>query len=840
MSKGPILEARGITKRFPGVLALDHVDLACTPGEVHALVGQNGAGKSTLMKILAGAEAPDSGTVLIKGRRVEDFTPHHAQALGVGTIYQEFSLLPQLTVAENIALGRERTTPWGLLAYRTIEREAAEIVRQLDKGIDVRSLVERLSPAQRQLVEAAKALARQPDILIMDEPSSSLDRHELAQLFGVIRGLRDRGTAIIYISHRLEEIFQIADRVSVLKDGALVGTRLIGETDRDGLIRMMVGRAIAETLAGRNRPRGRPVLQVTGLTRRGAIGAIDLVLHEGEILGIAGLVGSGRTELVRALFGADPVDAGSILLRGRPLVASHPHRAAGAGIALIPEDRKTEGLVLGHSLRANIALASLGRRQRLGIVDGAAEHQAVTRSISELSIQTAGLEHDVTYLSGGNQQKAVLAKWLLAGPRVILCDEPTRGIDVGAKAEIYRLLRQLADAGRTIIVISSEITEVLQLSDRVLVMSRGRVAGELQAQEANEERILALAYRDVAGHPETGETSQVGPAGPRVSRQAPGGRGPVALSRRMMSEKSVVWLLLALIVLVGVLGSGRFLTTANLTNLLRQSVIPMCLGIGQTLVILSGGIDLSVSAIITLTTVLTAGLAASADARLLPVAALCLGMGVLIGAVNAFIVIRLRVPAILATLGTMTLGQGLALIYTREPLGPIPPALRFAANGMLGPLPVGCLFLALVLTLALVLLYRTPYGRHLYAVGGDERIARLSGISVERTRALAYLASGGLAAATGLYLTGRMGSGDPTVGPGLELDAITAVLLGGTALGGGRGGLIGTIPAVLALATLNNVFNQLGIDTWYQQIAKGSMIVLAVTTYPQKGWTRPS
>ncbi len=286
--------------------------------------------------------------------------------------------------------------------------------------------------------------------------------------------------------------------------------------------------------------------------------------------------------------------------------------------------------------------------------------------------------------------------------------------------------------------------------------------------------------------------------------------------------------------MIGALGSDRFLTTANLANLLRQSVIPMFLGIGQTLVILSGGIDLSVSAIVTLATVFVAGLTAGRDELLLPISALCLLIGALIGAMNAFSVVRLRVPPIIATLGTMTIGQGVALIYTREPISHIPPALRFASNGMLGPLPVPSLFLAIALALGLILLYRTAAGLHLYAVGGDDEIARLSGIRVERVRAFAYLASGFLAAATGLYLTGRMGSGDPTVGPGLEMDSIAAVLLGGTVLGGGRGGLIGTIAGVLVLAILGNVFNHLAVDTWYQQIVKGGVIVLAVTIYRQK------
>jgi len=830
----PVLAARGITKHFPGVLALNHVDFSCTTGEIHALVGENGAGKSTLMKILAGVYSPDAGVLAIKGEPVKDFTPDRAQTLGIGTIYQELSLLPYLTVVQNICLGREKRTRLGMLDCRAMEREAGEILRRLDERIDVRSLVDRLSPAQRQMVETAKALSRDPDILIMDEPSSSLDRNEREQLFSIMRTLRERGTAIIYISHRLEEIFEIADRVSVLKDGKLMGTCRVSEIDRSGLIRMMVGQEVKETGARELRPHGDPVLEVRGLSRPGALHDINLVLHRGEILGVAGLIGSGRTELARAMFAADPVRSGAVLRHGRPLVLSSPHRVIDAGIALIPEDRKREGLVLSHSLRENVALPSLSQRQRWGIVDGVAERTVVERSVKELAIQTPGIEQEVVYLSGGNQQKAVLAKWLIAGPDVILLDEPTRGIDVGAKAEIYSLLRQLADSGKAIMMISSEIPEVLQLSDRILVMSRGRVAGELSARDASEERILALAYQEATPHPETDAESPLGTGRSSVWLVRSGRARVLGPLTKVGWEESVVVLVLALIVLVGAVGSDRFLTTANLANLLRQSVIPMFLGIGQTLVMLSGGIDLSVSAIVTLTTVFTAGFTAGRDERLLAIAVLCLMIGALIGAVNALTIIKLRVPPIIATLGVMTLGQGVALIYTREPIGLVPPALSFGAHGMLGPLPVSSLVLAPALVLSLVLLHRTAYGWHLYAVGGDEEIARLSGIRVERVRAVAYVASGVLAAATGLYLTGRMGSGDPTVGPGLELDSIAAVLLGGTVLGGGRGGMAGTIPGVLVLVILSNVFNQLAVDTWYQQIAKGAIIVLAVTVYRQK------
>ncbi len=494
----PVLAAEGITKRFPGVLALDHVDFTCAKGEVHALVGENGAGKSTLMKILAGAHAPDSGTLAIMGEPVTHFTPDHAQNLGVGTVYQELSLLPYLTVAENISLGREQSTRFGLLDHRAMERQAAELLRELDGRIDPRSLIHRLSPAQKHLVEIAKALARDPGILIMDEPSSSLDSHEIGQLFSVIRRLRQRARTIIYISHRLDEIFDIADRVTVLKDGKHVGTRPLSEIDRDGLIRMMVGHGLEAAPTRPTRPRGDPVLEVRGLRTLEALHDVSLVLHRGEILGVAGLIGSGRTELVRAMFGADRVRSGTVSLHGRSLDLSSPRVAIDAGMALIPEDRKTQGLVLSHSLRENVALASLGQRQRLGFVDGAAEREVVRQSVTQLSIDTAGIEQEVAYLSGGNQQKAVLAKWLIAGPEVLLFDEPTRGIDVAAKAEIYSLLRQLAASGKAVMMISSEIPEVLLLSDRILVMSHGRVAGELDGRDANEERILALAYRDTA------------------------------------------------------------------------------------------------------------------------------------------------------------------------------------------------------------------------------------------------------------------------------------------------------------------------------------------------------
>jgi ribose/xylose/arabinose/galactoside ABC-type transport system permease subunit/ABC-type multidrug transport system ATPase subunit len=645
--------------------------------------------------------------------------------------------------------------------------------------------------------------------------------------------LKSQGVTFIYISHRLEEIFEIADRVTILKDGKKVDTFPVKDIDREKIIRLMVGREIEIKPPAIPTKTGEVVLEIHDLCRSKELYNINLTLHKGEILGVAGLMGAGRTELARAIFGVDPPDSGKILLNHRPIRITTPLKAIHQGIALVPEDRKADGLVLIHTLKENIALPSLEARQRFGFIDGKRESQEVKKSIDELSIHAASIDQQIAYLSGGNQQKAVLAKWLNCGPDVIICDEPTRGIDVGAKAEIYNLLRSLALAGKSILMISSELTEILQLSNRIIVLSSGRVAGELAASEATEEKILELAYRNEdLQAPQTPKSATSLQSDPFQTIKNAFSKTAIQI-RGIDWSNATVYALLAIIIIVGLFGSKIFFTIPNLTNLLRQAFIPFSLAIGQTLVILSGGIDLSMGSIVTVTNVLAAGLMAGQNGRVLPVALFCLSIGILFGAVNAFSVIKLHVPPIIATLGTMTIGEGAALLYTRVPIGYIPRMLSYFANGNIGRVPFSAFVLVIVLALAFVLLYKVPFGRHLYAVGGDEETSRLSGIAINRTRILAYLISGLLAAATGLYLVSRMGSGDPSVGGNLAMDAITAVLLGGTILGGGRGGLAGTTAGVLVLVVLSNVFNQMGIGSWYQEIAEGLIIIITVLIYPQ-------
>ena len=487
-----LLEMRHIYKAFAGVPALVDVSFACHQGTVHALLGENGAGKSTLIKILAGAYQADQGDVVFKGKSVTGLTARQALDKGIRIIYQELNLIPDLTVVENIFLGNEPWGRWGLIDQRQMHTGALSLFDRLGITLDPTALVGELTVAQQQMVEIAKALSQQADLIVMDEPSAVLAGHELERLFAMIKALRAQGVTIIYISHRLEEIFTIADVVTVLKDGRVVGARAIDQITRPELIQMMVGRPLEEVFPPRVGRAGEARLVVENVIA-GPVRNASFTLHAGEILGIAGMVGSGRTELARAIFGADPVQSGQIRLSGAALTGHTPRQAIGAGLALAPEDRKRQGLFLGQSIRHNLTLPILAQLTQRGIIQRDQESQRVATAQREMAIQMASPGQLVQYLSGGNQQKVVLAKWLQTKPAVMILDEPTRGIDVGAKFEIYRLMRQLTEQGVAILMISSELPEVLGMSDRILVMHQGKIVGEVARDEATEERIIELA-----------------------------------------------------------------------------------------------------------------------------------------------------------------------------------------------------------------------------------------------------------------------------------------------------------------------------------------------------------
>ncbi|MCX7682204.1 MAG: sugar ABC transporter ATP-binding protein [Anaerolineae bacterium] len=493
----------GISKAFPGVQALSNVDLELAPGEVLALVGENGAGKSTLMKILSGAYRKDTGRIFISGQEVEISGPRHAQQLGIAIIYQEFNLAPNQSVAANIFMAREPRRP-GLgclfVDRRRMESEAQKLLDRIGARISATTLVRHLSVAERQMVEIAKALAVDARIIIMDEPTSALGEEEVESLFEVVRTLKEQGIGIIFITHRLEEVFRIADRVVVLRDGARVGSMPIGEATPEKVIQWMVGREVGDLFQKKKAEIGAPLLEVRGLTRRGVVENVSFTLRRGEILGFAGLVGAGRTETVRLIFGADPKDSGEILIEGKPVTITSPRDALAAGIGLVPEDRGNHGLVLTLSVLENIVLPSLDRHTRLRVwLDRLGLLKTAQEFVNKLNIRIAQLQQKAMFLSGGNQQKTVVAKWLALRPRILIMDEPTRGIDVGAKAEIHALMSQLAQEGIGIIMVSSELPEILGMSDRILVMSEGRVAAILDREEATQELIMAYASGEKLG-----------------------------------------------------------------------------------------------------------------------------------------------------------------------------------------------------------------------------------------------------------------------------------------------------------------------------------------------------
>lgn len=489
-----LLSLNSITKSFSGVQALHGVSFDLQAGEVHALIGENGAGKSTLIKVITGAHRADSGTLSIRGELREHHDPLRARKLGIAAIYQQPALFPDLSVAENIAIGVERGEAWRRVDWPGRRIRATEFLQKIGVSIDPETPVSRLTMPQQQLVEIARALAAGAKILIMDEPTASLAEKEVMHLLQVVRELRLQGVGVIYISHRLDELFQIADRVTVLRDGSTVGTRPMSDVNHAELIRLMVGREISSIFPKRQVSLGETLLELRHVTcYESETHDVTLSLRAGEIVGLAGLVGAGRTELARVLFGLTPADSGEILLRGKPIRIDSSARAVELGIAYVPEDRRRHGVILDMPVAANTTLAILRRIAKHGLLDVPREREIAVSFVEKFSIKTNSIDAPVGNLSGGNQQKVALARWLAAEPAVIILDEPTQGIDVGAKAEIHRLMGDLAERGLAILMISSELSEILGMSDRIAVMHAGTIIGVLDRNAATQEKVLALA-----------------------------------------------------------------------------------------------------------------------------------------------------------------------------------------------------------------------------------------------------------------------------------------------------------------------------------------------------------
>ena len=487
-----LLVMEGITKSFGGAPVLRGVDFDLRPGEVHALMGENGAGKSTLMKVLAGVHQPDSGTIRIDGRQVSVQSPAQATALGIAIIHQELNTIPDMTVAENLALGAEPRTRFGSLDRRRLLRDAEEKLSRIRADVDPRVPMRRLSVGKQQMVEIARALAEDARILVLDEPTAALSNREAQQLFALIDEMRDAGMGLVYISHRMEEVWRLADRVTVLRDGRTVGTSLRAEITPERVVTQMIGRDVEDLYVHDERSPGPVVLEVEGLTDGAGIGPVDLRLRAGEVVGMVGLIGAGRSEIARMIYGADRARAGTVTLDGRPLDRRSPAASIRQGIGLLPESRKEEALFPLMSIRDNLVTSALDRLSRLGVLRRRAVARTAREQMDALRIRTGPLE-EVRRLSGGNQQKVVLGRWLAVGPRVLILDEPTRGVDIGAKHEIYRIINEQVSKGVAVLVVSSDLPEALGISDRVLVVRGGRVVAELPREEATEEAVMLHA-----------------------------------------------------------------------------------------------------------------------------------------------------------------------------------------------------------------------------------------------------------------------------------------------------------------------------------------------------------
>ena len=489
---GVILELKDIIKEYPGVKALDHMNLSVREGEVHALMGENGAGKSTLIKVISGAIRPNGGTIVYQGKQYESMNPALSKKLKIGVVYQEFNLVPELSVAENIFLGNKLTNG-AVINRKIMNQKAKELMDSFGIDIDVTVPVRTLTVAYQQLVEITKTISNNVKVLIMDEPSAPLTNREITALFSIIRKLKSQGVAIIYISHRMEEIFEISDRITVMRDGEYVDTRMTADTMKSELISMMVGRSLDEQYPVVEKEIGETVLEVKNLCTQALLKDISFSLKKGEILGLAGLVGAGRTETARAIFGADPVSAGEIWIGGKKARIHNPKDAIQNGLALIPEDRKKHGVLLDMTIRDNISFIAVKDISTAAVISVKKDKNMAQKYIDRLQIKCPSMEQLSKNLSGGNQQKVVLAKSLASDSGIIIFDEPTRGIDVGAKKEIYELINQLAKEGMAIIMISSEMPELLGMSDRIIVMHEGEITGELAKAEADQVKILELA-----------------------------------------------------------------------------------------------------------------------------------------------------------------------------------------------------------------------------------------------------------------------------------------------------------------------------------------------------------
>ena len=815
----PAVECRSISKSFPGVVALDDVSLSITRGEIHALVGQNGAGKSTLVKILTGVYQPDAGQIFIDGIETRLRDVREAEAKGIAIVHQDQQLIAQFDVASNALLGNEIVRVGGLLDRKAMRLRVQGALDRVQADFSPNTLVRDLSVAQRAQVAIAAALLRNPTALILDEPTASLSDKEAEHLFGIIRLLRSQGVTIVYISHYLDEVLNLVDRISVLRDGKLVATTPVAGVSRGDIIRMIVGREVSQLYPKEKVSVGRPLLEVRGLTQGSALHGVDFTVRRGEILGIAGLVGAGRSELALTLMGALSRDGGTVRIDGRPSAPADPRIAKEQGFALIPEDRRHEGLIVDLTVRENLTLPNIARWAKFGLLNLRREAGAARELVSRLDIQPPSIQTLARNLSGGNQQKVVVGRWLTGDSQVFLFDEPTTGVDVGSKIEIYRQMVELARSGAAVIFISSDFEELSAMCDRTIVMRRGRINRVIDNQEEATPEAL-LYWASGSTEPEKVEAARGPTAKPSVH----------AAIGDILSRWGTILGMLVTIAVIAFL-APQFVALGNIFDVLKQGSVLAFIALGLTVVLIAGGFDMSAGATSQFAANVAAGTLLGGFGSV-PAIALGSALGFVVGVINAGLILLFRIPAFVATLGMMFVIMGATLLYNGGQaltLGNFP-GFFFLGQGYVGPVPFVFILLVAFMFVLHVILKETRLGLRMYAVGQNATAAALRGVGRNRY-AFASCALGGLVLGLAGVLLAAYSYGASALVTGVDflISALAAAFLGSTISRTGELTVIGTVVAAIFLASLSNGLILMGISNQALPGVQGIVLVLSIS-----------
>jgi ribose transport system ATP-binding protein/rhamnose transport system ATP-binding protein len=823
------------SKSFGGTAAITDVSFDLRAGEVLALLGENGAGKSTCVKILAGVVRPDRGAVQLDGKPVELMSPLDARRSGIAVMHQHPGLFPDLSVVENLFIGRQLRSGWGRLDHRAMAREAQQVLHLVGLRQRADTPLAQLSVSEQQLVEIVKALIVKARVLIMDEPTAALSSREVARLFGVVDDLKRAGVAMMFVGHRMDEVYAVADRITVLRDGHLIETASVHLMPRHRALSLMVGRPLTDIYPELVPPRDEVALEVSGLSRAGEFAPLSFGLRKGEILGLGGLVGSGRTEIARVLFGISPPSAGAVRLHGRTLSLQTPADAVHEGIAYVSEDRLGQSLVMDFSILDNATLTVLPRVTRHGLVKRERELQVVQPHLDRLRLRFRSYDQPVGTLSGGNQQKVVLSKWLATDPSVLILDEPTQGVDVGTKAEVHAMIANLASKGMAIILISSDMPELLGMSHRVLVLCEGRVATELARDEATQEKVIAAATTGASAPRPLGRVpATVMPL--HVSRETPAAAWRVRIAASLTSvlirrELGLLAVMLAVIVPVWFV-NPRILGASNLTALSMDAGLLAIVAGAQMLVLLTRNIDLSVASVMGLSAYVAAALMRwHPELGVASAVAAAAGVGLACGLVNGAIVGYGGLPAIVVTLGTLSIFRGInSLVASGKQISAdqVPVSwLDLTAIGVLGVPTLVWVALAVLAAMALVL-RSWAVGRDLYAIGSNPQGAELIGIPVRQRVLAAFAVAGVLAGVAGALWASRYATIDSRTAFGYELTVIAAVVVGGVAMRGGVGTVMGVVLGAVTLLAIRNALILMRVDPLWVQGVYGLVILGAV------------